>query len=100
MKKLFERMTEIRVKMLGVFNKSGDSDVILKFSGGLDMERLLKKLADEGIFNLHQDTVNLEETIQNTLVLLNGVEVRNLEGIKTRVEDGDTLILIPVTHGG
>ncbi|MBS7638775.1 hypothetical protein KEJ49_07870, partial [Candidatus Bathyarchaeota archaeon] len=33
-------------------------------------------------------------------ILINGVEVNNLEGLKTQVEDGDMLVIIPVTHGG
>ena len=35
-----------------------------------------------------------------TLVLKNNVEVGSLEKLKTKVEDGDKLVIIPITHGG
>ena len=34
------------------------------------------------------------------LILLNGVEIGNLRGLDTPLTDGDTLVLLPVTHGG
>ncbi len=34
------------------------------------------------------------------LILKNGREIGVLEGLRTRVEDGDTLVIIPVVHGG
>ncbi len=38
--------------------------------------------------------------MQNTLILVNGIEAHNLEGVKTIIEEGDELTLIPVIHGG
>lgn len=93
-------MAEIKVKTLGIFSKNGDSEKIVKVSGETNIEEVLKVLAIEGLFNLRSALFEVEEVIQNTLILINGVEVRNLEGIKTRIEDGDSLVLIPVTHGG
>jgi molybdopterin converting factor small subunit len=34
------------------------------------------------------------------LILLNGVEISNLEGLRTQVEDGDMMVILPVAHGG
>jgi molybdopterin converting factor small subunit len=36
----------------------------------------------------------------NALILLNGVEVGNLQGLSTPLRDGDSLVLLSVTHGG
>ncbi len=36
----------------------------------------------------------------NTLILVNGVEVSALNGLDTKVNEGDVITLIPVTHGG
>jgi molybdopterin converting factor small subunit len=36
----------------------------------------------------------------NALILLNGVEVGNLQGLETPLRDGDSLVLLSVTHGG
>jgi molybdopterin converting factor small subunit len=38
--------------------------------------------------------------VTNTLILLNGVEVGNLQGLETPMRDGDRLVLLSVTHGG
>jgi molybdopterin converting factor small subunit len=34
------------------------------------------------------------------LILVNGVEASVLEGLRSRLSDGDTVTLIPVSHGG
>ncbi len=34
------------------------------------------------------------------LILINGVEHRNLDGMKTVLSDGSIVVLIPVVHGG
>jgi molybdopterin converting factor small subunit len=34
------------------------------------------------------------------LVLLNGVDITNLQGIDTPVYDGDKIVFLSVTHGG
>jgi molybdopterin converting factor small subunit len=34
------------------------------------------------------------------LILLNGVEISNLEGLRTPIEDGDMMVILPVAHGG
>ncbi|MCX8188549.1 MAG: MoaD/ThiS family protein [Nitrososphaeria archaeon] len=36
----------------------------------------------------------------NTLILVNGVEISALNGLDTKVNEGDVITLIPVTHGG
>ena len=46
---------------------------------------------------LEPHTLNL---VTNTLILLNGVEVGNLQGLETPMRNGDRLILLSVTHGG
>ncbi|MGB9727242.1 MAG: MoaD/ThiS family protein [Nitrososphaeria archaeon] len=37
---------------------------------------------------------------RNTLILVNGVEVSALNGLDTKVNEGDVITLVPVTHGG
>jgi molybdopterin synthase sulfur carrier subunit len=36
----------------------------------------------------------------NSLILVNGKEISVLEGLDTKLKDGDELIFIPVVHGG
>jgi len=34
------------------------------------------------------------------IILLNDVDINVLEGLKTKVKNGDTITIIPVSHGG
>ena len=36
----------------------------------------------------------------NFLILVNGAEIRTLQGVSTEVVDDDLLTLIPISHGG
>ena len=38
--------------------------------------------------------------LPNNLVILNGVEVGNLQGLSTPLKDNDTVVFLSVTHGG
>jgi molybdopterin converting factor small subunit len=42
----------------------------------------------------------LNDPRPNALILLNGKEISVLDGLKTRIDDGDEVTLIPVSHGG
>jgi molybdopterin synthase sulfur carrier subunit len=36
----------------------------------------------------------------NALILVNGKEISVLDGLATKVQDGDEVVFIPVVHGG
>ena len=42
----------------------------------------------------------LDDLGSNTLVLVNGMEISVLNGLETRLKDGDEIVLVPVVHGG
>jgi molybdopterin synthase sulfur carrier subunit len=42
----------------------------------------------------------LDDPRVNLLILVNGKEISVLEGLDTKLRDGDELALIPVVHGG
>lgn len=60
--------------------------------GEMSVADLLKEL------NLKLDKQQI--TRANTLILINDVEVSALNGDNTKLKDGDTITLIPITHGG
>ena len=41
-----------------------------------------------------------EELKSNALIMVNGREISVLDGLETKLKDGDELVLIPVVHGG
>jgi len=42
----------------------------------------------------------LEDPRSTTLILVNGKEIGLLNGLETKLEDGDEVVLIPFVHGG
>ena len=42
----------------------------------------------------------LRDPRPNAVILVNGKEIGVLEGLETKVKDGDKIVFIPVTHGG
>jgi molybdopterin converting factor small subunit len=42
----------------------------------------------------------LKNPLHNSLILVNGVEINNIKGINTPVENGSEIVILPVTHGG
>ena len=80
------------------------------FVGHLKMlfgkEYLLLEERFEDIRSLleHLNRIKLDKSVsvdrRNTLILVNGVEVSALNGLDTKVNEGDIITLVPVTHGG
>jgi len=96
-------MVLVRVRMLGtLMEASAKGEEKLIFQGEVDVTGILQRIiADHGdrLAKLLFDRV-LQSPLPNALILLNGVEINNLEGLRTTVGDGDTLTLLPITHGG
>lgn len=42
----------------------------------------------------------LDEPKPNALILVNGREISVLNGLNTKVKDGDEIVFVPVVHGG
>jgi len=93
----------VRIKMLGTLRSASKKNeekltVPADSNVGQVVERLSKSV-DVARATLLTG-VSPTDHVQNALILLNGVEVNNLDGLRTPVEDGDTLVFVSVTHGG
>jgi molybdopterin synthase sulfur carrier subunit len=42
----------------------------------------------------------LEDPRPNALILVNGREISVLNGLETKLKDGDEIVFVPVVHGG
>jgi molybdopterin synthase sulfur carrier subunit len=93
----------VRVLLFGTFRQaSGIGELELELPkesniGGV-VEGLLSRVGER----LRRELIDpLSGTpLPNALILLNGVEINNLDGLETEVRDGDTITLLPVVHGG
>ena len=62
------------------------------------IEKLIEAFSSE--FKRTLVDPELEDPRPNALILVNGKEISVLQGLETEVEDGDEIVLVPVSHGG
>ena len=92
----------IRVKVYGSLRETMDkNDLLFDLEGNVYLEKLIKKLfiAYPRIERNLWDKVT-ESYSPNALILVNGVEAGNLEGLRTKLEDESEIVILSVTHGG
>ncbi|MGD8564861.1 MAG: MoaD/ThiS family protein [Candidatus Bathyarchaeota archaeon] len=89
-------------RFVGTFRSiSGESEVIFNLKDKTCVGTVIHKIV-ERFPKLEEMLVFSKEKngIINALVLLNGREIGVLKNLDTVIEDGDELVLIPVSHGG
>ena len=93
----------VEVKFLGVFRQfSGRDQFLVKLEKPATLGKAIEKLTEAFSSEFRRMLVDpeLEDPRPNALILVNGKEISVLEGLKTEVEDGDEIVLVPVSHGG
>ena len=89
-------------RFVGTFRSiSGESKVTFNLKDKTCVRSVIQKIV-ERFPKLEEMLIFAQEKngIINALVLLNGREIGVLDNLDTVVEDGDELVLIPVSHGG
>jgi len=91
-------MAQIKVKFLGTFydvTKTGN--VKIKFPAGADLRYVLglmeKKFGER--FSEH-----VREHLDYLMIFINNVEYRQLQGLRTKINDGDIVVIGHVAAGG
>jgi molybdopterin converting factor small subunit len=95
-------MIELMARFVGTFRSiSGESEVNFNLTDNSCVRSVVQKIV-ERFPKLEEMLIFSKEKngIINALVLLNGREIGVLKNLDTVVEDGDELVLIPVSHGG
>jgi molybdopterin synthase sulfur carrier subunit len=92
----------ITVKFVGAFRHvSGAGELALDCEGCASMGELVNELVKE-LPELKRSLVDqqLEDPRPNALILVNGREISVLNGLETKLKDGDEIVFVPVVHGG
>ena len=92
----------VNVKFIGALRHgSGADELAIDCAEGASVRELISKLTRE-FPELKQSLVDsqFEDSRTNALILVNGREISALDGLKTKLEDGDKVVLVPVVHGG
>lgn len=92
----------VTVRLIGSLRAStGKSTFKLKLEKAVSLRKIMTKIVEEEP-KLKRVLIDpeLDDPRTNALMLVNGREISVLQGLDTKLQDGDELILIPVVHGG
>ncbi|MGB9134844.1 MAG: MoaD/ThiS family protein [Candidatus Bathyarchaeia archaeon] len=94
---------KVEVGLVGVLGKLAHKEsVTLEFNETVAVKDVLQRLSDCSSPAFKQALIDpeLNDPRPNVVILVNRREIGVLEGLETKVGDGDKLVLIPVSHGG
>lgn len=92
----------LTIKFIGALRHlSGKTQLTINFQEGMSLKELVTKISQqmpklEKTFSGHQ----LNDSRSNALILVNGREISVLNGLETKLNDGDEIVFVPVVHGG
>ncbi len=92
----------INITFIGALRHiSGKTQLTINLQNNSSVKELLSKLTQEfpsleKTFTDHQ----LNDSTSNALILVNGREISVLNGLETKLNDGDEIVFVPVVHGG
>ncbi len=92
----------LKVRMLGVLREAGGSkEQTIEVVEGATIDSVIRDLMaeDERLEGVLWDK-EVDSPLPNALIMLDGIEVNNLEGLETPVKRGQELVLLSVIHGG
>ena len=87
----------IKVQAIGALRSAlGTESLDVDAPDGSDLASLIRVISE----GRSEPAKNLADALHLSLILVNGVEVGNLNGLKTVLIDDSEVIFVPVTHGG
>jgi molybdopterin synthase sulfur carrier subunit len=92
----------IKVRLMGVLKRTcGKDEFQVSLNEGSSLKDAILKLIENerALADLILDP-ELKDPRPNTIILVNGREMNVLEGLETKIKDGDEVTVIPVIHGG
>jgi molybdopterin synthase sulfur carrier subunit len=90
------------VRFIGSLRASAEkSRFTLELKKTISLREVITKIVDEQP-RLKRALIDpeLDDPRTNALILVNGKEISVLQGLNTKIKDGDELVLVPVVHGG
>ena len=92
----------LTLKFIGALRQiSGKTQLTVNFQEGMSLKELVTKISQEmpQLEKTFSDQ-QLNDSRSNALILINGREISVLNGLETKLNDGDEIVFIPVVHGG
>ena len=89
----------LTLKFIGALRQiSGKTQLTVNFQEEMSLKDLVTVISQE--MPLLEKTLNDDNARSNMLILINGREISVLNGLETKLNDGDEIVFIPVVHGG
>lgn len=92
----------VKVKLIGAFRTAAGADrLTVAYREDLSVRELMKEITTQApalkpsLFNQQMEGQGL-----NALILVNSKEISALNGLQTKLTDGDEIVIVPVVHGG
>jgi molybdopterin synthase sulfur carrier subunit len=92
----------VTIKFIGALRHiSGKTELTISVEKGMALKDLLSKMGEEmpQLEKAFSDQQPNDST-SNALILVNGREISVLNGLETKLSDGDEIVFVPVVHGG
>jgi molybdopterin synthase sulfur carrier subunit len=92
----------LTVKFIGALRHlSGKTQLTVNFKEGTSIKELVTEISQEmpALEKTFSDQ-QLNDSRSNSLILVNGREISVLNGLETKLNDGDEIVFVPVVHGG
>ena len=96
------KVVAVTLKFIGALRRDSGTDKLTvdckKGASLLDLVNAVTKTFPALRRNLLDE--QLEEPKPNALMIVNGREISVLDGLETKLKDGDEVVFVPVVHGG
>lgn len=92
----------VKVRLMGVLREtSGSKETLLEVSDNSTVGSLIRRLIDEeGDLRTGFWDDAVDSPSPNALILVDGVEIKNLDGKDTPLKPDQEIVLLSVVHGG
>jgi len=92
----------LNIKFIGALRHiSGKTRLTVAYKTGMLLKDLLAEIhcSSSTVYKSLGDS-QANNSVENALILVNGREISVLDGLETKISDGDEIVFVPVIHGG
>jgi sulfur-carrier protein len=99
---LSDELVSLTVKFIGALRHlSGKTQFNVNFKDNISIKQLIETITQQLPRLKHTfSDQELNDSRSNSLILVNGREISILDGLETKLYDGDEIVFVPVVHGG
>ncbi|MEM2214056.1 MAG: ubiquitin-like small modifier protein 1 [Candidatus Nezhaarchaeales archaeon] len=92
---------KVKVKFFALIREvTGVKEVEEEVEDGVTVRKLLEKLCEKMPKKFQNFIFNGREVSKNLIILVNRKGIRELDGLETKLKDGDEVALLPPVSGG